>query len=272
MYADSHAHLCDDRLYDDLPSVLDEASKQGLELIVNICTDEKTLERGKQVSKKYPFVVNAAATTPHDVETDGESFFPYVEKAAQEKSLVAIGETGLDYFYEHSAKSLQKEYLKRYFQLAKKSQLPVIIHCRDAFKDLFDIMDQVYTKEDSSYFPGVLHCYTGGLDEAQELVKRGWTISFSGIVTFKKSEILRQVAASLPLSHLVVETDAPYLAPQKYRGQRNEPAWVCETVSLIAQLRGVNPEVIAQAALENTCRLFNLSIPSLKAKGEFHDN
>lgn len=253
MIIDSHAHLSSDQLVDQVEGILARAEQAKLSHIVNICTDERTLTRGLALAEKYPWVHNTAATTPHDVEKEGESFFPFVEKVAQEGRLVAIGETGLDYFYEHSPRELQQHYLVRYFGLAKRSNLPVIIHCRDAFEDLFRLADEHYKG-----LPLLLHCFTGGVDEVEEAVKRGWMISLSGIVTFKKSVILQEVAKKIPFNRLLVETDTPYLAPQRRRGQINEPAFIVETIEMIAELRQVSFEEVVRATSANASQFFLL--------------
>lgn len=233
---DSHAHITADELYGDVDGIISRAIEAGVLKIVNICTDVVTFERGLEIKKRYPSTIfNVVATTPHDVEKEGEANFSYFEKAILSKQVVAVGEVGLDYFYEHSKKDVQKEFLKRYFALALKADLPVVIHCRgdDAFSDLLKFPENI---------KAVLHCFTGNLSQANACIERGWYISLSGIVTFKKSVDLQNVVANLPLSKLLVETDSPYLAPQSKRGQVNEPANVCEVAEKIAALKGVTLE------------------------------
>lgn len=253
MFIDSHAHLTSSEILPDVKEVLARAQAANVTKIINICTDQLTLEKGLELSEQYDWVYNTAATTPHDVEKEGESFFPIVEKCAKEKKLVAIGETGLDYHYEHSPKKMQQKFLERYLQLALDCNLPVVIHCRDAFPDLFSIADATYKKEAL-----LLHCFTGTLEEAKEALKRGWSISFSGIVTFKKSESLREVARYLPLDRILIETDAPYLAPQSQRGKKNEPAFLPETAAVVASLRNIPLPAFAAATTHNTARFFSL--------------
>lgn len=249
---DTHAHLTSEQLLPHLKGILERAEQNGLAKIVNICTDIKSLQEGISLHQNYPWVYNTAATTPHDVEKEGEEFFPYVERAAEEGKLVAIGETGLDYFYEHSNKKAQQTFLLRYFALALKTQLPLIFHCRDAFQDLFSMADSSYSSA-----PAVLHCFTGSIAEAKGVLDRGWYLSLSGIVTFKKSEALREVAKYVPLDRLFLETDAPYLAPQKHRGKQNEPSFILETAEAIAQTKGISYEDLARACTENAVRFFS---------------
>lgn len=248
---DSHAHLTCEDVLPHADEVIDRALKVGVESIVCICTDEASLLTGLELQKRRNEISLTAATTPHDVEKEGESFFPLVEKAAS--SLVAIGETGLDYYYEHSPKKLQQHYLSRYFELATRVDLPVVYHCRDAFEDLFAIADEQYRGK-----PAVLHCFTGTKEEAKGCLDRGWLISLSGIVTYKKSEALREVAAYVPLDQLLIETDTPYLAPQSRRGKPNEPSYLPETAAKIAEVKGIDVSELARATLNNATQFFNL--------------
>ncbi len=249
---DTHAHLTSDQILPHLEEVVARAEKNGIKKIVNICTDIKSFDAGLLLHEKHPWIYNAAATTPHDVEKEGEEFFPIVARAAKEGKLVAVGETGLDYFYEHSNKAVQQAFLLRYFELAIEVRLPLIFHCRDAFGDLFKMADSAYKG------PAVLHCFTGTIEEAKGVLDRGWYVSFSGIVTFKKSEALREVAKYVPLDRLLIETDSPYLAPQSHRGKQNEPSFLPDTADAIAKVKGISLVELANASLENAMRLFSL--------------
>jgi TatD DNase family protein len=253
MLIDSHAHLTHASLIEEAPSLLKRGQESGIEAIVNIATRPTELEAGLALSKDYPFVYHAAATTPHDVEQEGEEAFPYMEEMARKGSLVAVGETGLDYHYFPSTRTMQQDFLRRYLRLAQECHLPVIIHCREAFDDLFNIIDACYQGG-----PGVLHCFTGTLREAQQVIERGWYLSLSGIVTFKKSHELQQVAREVPLGRLLIETDAPYLAPTPYRGKQNEPAFLLATARFIANLRSIPLEELAAATSQNARSLFKI--------------
>jgi TatD DNase family protein len=248
-FFDSHAHLTSSEVLPDLPAVLERAEKAGVDRILNICTCRATLEAGLQFK-----LTNAGATTPHDVEKEGEANFPLFERAAREGQLVAIGETGLDYHYLHSDRKVQQNFLVRYLHLAAETGLPVIFHCREAFADLFAIADCEYPKTAKA----ILHCFTGTIEEAEQVFERGWSLSLSGIVTFKKSESLREVARFAPLSQLLIETDTPYLAPQSKRGKQNEPAFLVETAACVAAARGASLESIAEHTRENGRQLFRL--------------
>jgi len=257
-YIDSHAHLTgNDEIYHQVDVFLERAQEAGVSKIVNICTDIPSLEKGLLLAAKYPWVFNSASTTPHDVDKEGDLVFPVIAKTAREGLLKAIGETGLDYHYAHSLKETQQRFLRRYLHLALECQLPVVIHCRDAFDDFFQILDEEY-KVNGYHASGVLHCFTGTVKEAEEVISKGWCLSLSGILTFKKSEELREVARMVPLDQLLIETDTPYLAPQKYRGKGNEPAYVVETAKVIAQIKNISVDDVARATTANAIKLFDL--------------
>ncbi len=253
MYVDSHAHLTGDELFAEADQMVDRALIAHVGTILNICTDKASLERGLELSKRYPHVFNAGAVTPHDVDLIGETDWPFFEEAAKKGLLNAVGETGLDYYNANAAPELQKEHLKRYLRLARECNLPVVIHCREAFEDFFSIYD-----EEAKGLPGQLHCFTGTMEEAKGVIERGLFLSFSGILTFKNSHALREVAFFAPLEKIVVETDTPYLAPQSKRGKRNEPAYVTEVVEMLAQLKGLPVDRVAEITTTNAKKLFNI--------------
>ena len=257
MFIDSHAHLTSEQVYPNIEAVLQRAQEAQVEAIINICTDPLTLERGLALADQHPWIRNTAATTPHDVEKEGETVFETMAAPARAGKLVAVGETGLDYYYDHSAPEIQKDFLRRYLTLAKECDLPVVIHCREAFDDLFRILDEDYVL-DGKLLPGVLHCFTGTLSEAEEVIQRGWYLSLSGIVTFKRSEELRQVAKRVPLEQLLIETDSPYLAPQSRRGKPNESSYLPEVCEVIASVKDLSTEQVAEATAQNARTLFRL--------------
>lgn len=252
MLIDSHAHLTFPELKTPLEALLQRAQGAGIKKIINICTQPQELEEGLALSQRFPWIYNVGCTTPHDVEEDGERCFSYFEQKAPQ--LVAIGETGLDYYYEHADRDLQKHFLKKYLDLAQAHHLPVVIHCREAFADFFKILDSQNFKG-----KGVLHCFTGTLEEAQEVIERGWFLSLSGIVTFKKSHDLREVARTVPLEQLLIETDTPYLAPTPYRGKVNEPAYLIETAKCLSEVKGVSLEKLSHQTSQNALALFGIS-------------
>ena len=256
-FVDSHAHLSSPQVYAEAATLLERARAAGIQTIVNICTNTDTLEKGLVLAKQYPWVYNTASTTPHDVEKEGDSVFPLIAEHARKGDLVAVGETGLDYHYTHSNRDIQKRFLRQYLHLALECKLPVVIHCREAFADFFEILDAEY-QVNGRHAPGVLHCFTGTVEEAEQVWQRGWYLSLSGIVTFKNSGQLREVARIAPLDQLLIETDTPYLAPQGHRGKVNEPSFLPETAAVIAAAKGISLAEVAQATSANTRRLFNL--------------
>jgi TatD DNase family protein len=251
---DSHAHLTCPELLPVVDAVLQRARAAGMQAVINICTDAASLKQGLLLAERYPWVYNVASGTPHDAhEPNQAAFFEEVAGAARSGKLVAIGETGLEYHHARETAPQQKEWFIRYLHLALELKLPVVIHCRDAFKDFFEIIDAEY-----SGFPGILHCFTGSMEEARGVIARGWCLSLSGIVTYKKSFDLQEVAKRVPLNQLLIETDAPWLAPQSRRGKPNEPAFLAETAAVIAGLKGLPVEELIAATAANAIKILNL--------------
>ncbi|MDF2549438.1 MAG: putative deoxyribonuclease TatD family protein [Chlamydiales bacterium] len=259
MLFDSHTHISSEDMFKEcqtlfpeeanpIDSLIREGQAMGVSAMINICTEQDSLERGFELQERFPFLFNAAASTPNSVEEE-DAFFKEVK--AHAKKLVAIGETGLDYHYTYVAKEVQQRSFYRYLALAEEEKLPVVIHCRDAFADFFAIIDEV-----KPALPGILHCFTGSLQEAEGVLERGWFLSLSGIATFKKSQELRQVAKMAPLDQLLIETDAPFLAPQKYRGKMNRPAYLIEMLHMLAQEKERPIEAIAPQIFNNTLKAF----------------
>lgn len=252
MLIDSHAHLTSLK-EEELQGVLSRAKEAGIDGVVNICTNPEELARGLLLAEQEPWIYNAASTTPHDAAKEGEANFSFFETHARAGRLVAVGETGLDYHYYRETAVVQQELLRRYLTLAVECELPVVIHCREAFSDLFHILDEL-----DKCPQGVLHCFTGTLEEAEEVVRRGWFVSFSGIVTFKKSEELRKVVKHIPLEQLLIETDTPYLAPQTFRSKPNEPAFLVPIAQCVADVRGISCEELGEITSMNARWLFKL--------------
>lgn len=254
MWTDTHAHLTSADLLPRLDGILARAQEAQIEKIINVCTDPQSLEEGFRLETGFSWIKNAGATTPHDVAKDGERDFEIFSEAARLHRLIAVGETGLDYFYQYSDISIQKRFFVRYLHLAAECQLPVIIHCRDAFDDLFAMTDHEYSKG-----PAILHCFTGSLSDAEKALKRGWMISFSGILTFTKSHDLRGVARMVPLSSILIETDTPSLAPQSKRGHPNEPSFLVETAECLAKIKEIELAELSRITNENARRIFRIS-------------
>ena len=248
---DSHAHLTFEKM--DGAEAMQRAVGAGVMAIMDIAVNEASLEKSFQLSSHAaPLALyHAAATTPHDATSSDDPFFSVVEAAIRDGRLAAIGETGLDFFHASETKAIQEVLFLRYAQLAIDTKKPLIIHCREAFSALIPIL-----KSFGSELRGVIHCFTGTKEEAIILLDMGWPLSISGIVTFPKSESLREIVRFLPLDRMLIETDAPFLAPGPKRGQTNEPSFIVHTAEVIAQIKGTTLESICEETFLNAQRLF----------------
>ncbi|WP_348664144.1 TatD family hydrolase [Chlamydia vaughanii] len=258
--ADAHVHLSDDAFIEDADEVISRAKDSGISLVVNVTTTIDELNKSFGYAEKFPDIrfCHVAGTPPQDAQEDIDAHFKYFQDVAQAGKLAAIGEVGLDYCFADTeeTKERQKEVLKKYLSLALECELPLVVHCRAAFDDFFHMIDHYYHHDERSC-PGMLHCFTGTLEEAKELLSRGWYVSISGIVTFKNAQGLRNVVAEVPLEHLLIETDAPFLAPTPYRGKKNEPAYISHTIEAIANIKDIAPEELAEIARGNVLHFLN---------------
>lgn len=252
-FFDSHAHLSFPQFgKEERPCVFSRALDAHVTHIMNVATDEKTLQEGFELTPPLGITLyQAAATPPHALENADDAFFKTVSSLVKSGKLSAIGETGFDFFHTPYMQEVQEIIFSRYLELAINTGLPLIVHCRNAFEVLIPLL-----KNCTKLPRGVLHCFTGTVAQAKLLLDLGWFLSFSGIVTYKKSQDLRDVAAFTPLEHLLIETDAPYLPPEGLRGKRNEPAFITHTASTIATIKAVSVEQIAKITFENGQRLF----------------
>jgi TatD DNase family protein len=265
MLIDSHCHLDFPDFAEDLDAIVARAEAAGIGRIVTISTRVRRIQALLDISARFPNVYCSVGTHPHQAdEEDGISADELIGLTAHPK-VVALGEAGLDYFYKHGSPAAQERGFRAHIAAARATGLPLVIHTRDADEDCGRILDDEMAK---GFFRAVLHCYTGGRDLAMKAIAHGLSISFTGILTFKNSQALRDLAAELPADRIMVETDAPYLAPGKHRGQRNEPSFVVETAKVLAETRGVSFDEIARQTTENFFRLFtkvpkpNVSEPS----------
>ena len=215
-----------------------------------------SLPQGLKLAEEHSFIYAAVGLHPHEASLYDEQLEQELLAAAQHEKVIGWGEIGLDYHYDNSPREVQREAFKRQLRMARERRLPISIHTRDAEADTLAILDEEWT---DSGLGGVIHCFTGTRTFAEAAVERGLLISFSGVITFKKAEDLRETARRLPIEKLLIETDSPFLAPVPYRGRRNEPAYVVETAVAIAELRGTAAEEIGRATSENFSRLFKLS-------------
>jgi TatD DNase family protein len=254
MLVDSHCHLDFPDLAADLDGVVARARAAGIGRLVTISTRVRRLPELLAIAERFGDVFCSVGTHPHHANEERDiGVADLVAKSAHPK-VVAIGEAGLDYFYDKSPRPAQEQGFRTHIAAARATGLPLVIHSRDADEDTARILEEETGK---GAFPAVLHCFTGGPDLARRAIALGLSISFTGILTFKTSQALRDIAASLPADRILVETDAPYLAPGKYRGKRNEPAYVVETARILAETRGVSLDRIARETTDNFFRLFN---------------
>lgn len=258
---DSHAHVDGEEFSADREEVLARARAAGVRAILNVGTGDPhagALERAVEVAERYEGVLAAAGVHPHDARLYDDEAATRVERLVRDsRRVVAWGEIGLDYHYDHSPREAQREVFRRQLRQAREARLPVIIHSRAADEDTLTILEEEWRGSERA---GVLHCFGGSLQMAARALALGFYVSFAGNVTFKKAEPLREVALMIPLERLLVETDCPYLAPAPHRGRRNEPAFVVATARFLADLRGVRLEELAQATSENFTRLFGVEI------------
>jgi TatD DNase family protein len=254
MLVDSHCHLDFPDFGDELDDIVARARAADVGRIVTISTRIRQHDAVLGIAERYPDVFCSVGTHPHHAHEELDIAVDEIVARSRNPKVVAIGEAGLDYFYDNSPREAQERGFRNHIAAARATALPLVIHTRDADADTARILEEEMGK---GAFPAVLHCFTGGPELARRAVALGHYVSFTGILTFKKSEQLRAIAADLPADRILVETDAPYLAPGKHRGRRNEPAFVAETAKTLAEVRGVPLEEIARQTTENFFRLFS---------------
>lgn len=257
MLVDSHCHLDFPEFAPELTDVVSRASAAGVGACVSIGTHLSGFPRVREIAEEFPNIFCSVGIHPHDSEKEPlESSEPLVE-LAQHRKVVGIGETGLDFYYNHSARDAQIANFRAHIAAARSTGLPLIVHTRDADDETIEVLRQEMGK---GAFSGLIHCFTGTQKLADAALELGFYISVSGIMTFKKSDALRGVLATVPLDRLLVETDAPYLAPTPYRGKRNEPAFVALTAQAMAELKSVPFEELSLATTDNFFRLFSRAV------------
>ncbi len=254
MLVDSHCHLDFPDFAGELDGVVARARAAGVGRIVTISTRIRQQEALLGIAGRFPDVYCSVGTHPHHAHEELDIDAEAIVARTRHPKVVALGEAGLDYHYNFSPRDAQERGFRNHIAAARETQLPLVIHTREADADAARILEEETGK---GPFPAVLHCYTGGSELARRAIELGLYISFTGILTFKKSDDLRAIAASLPRERVLVETDAPYLAPGKFRGKRNEPAYVTETARVLAEVQGITPEDVARQTTENFFRLFS---------------
>ncbi len=254
MLIDSHCHLDFPDFTAELDAVVARAQEAHIGRLVTICTRVRKHAQVLAIAEKFAQVFCSVGTHPHNAHEELDIGANELIAIAQHPKVVAIGEAGLDYHYDNSPRDAQAQGLRQHIAAARATGLPLVIHARECDADMARILEQ---ETGEGAFPAVLHCFTGGRDLAMRAVALGHYVSFTGILTFKNSNDLRAIAAELPADRILVETDAPYLAPLPYRGKRNEPAYVVETAKVLAETRGVALDVISRQTTDNFFRLFN---------------
>ncbi len=266
MFVDSHCHLDGPRFADDREAVLQNARRAGVEhlLLIGNGNGPDTADHALQFAKQHDWMHATIGVHPHEAKLATAENLQKLAELARDPNIVAWGEIGLDYWYDHSPRDVQQQVFVQQLALARQLDLPIVIHCRpsqksdtDAWDDLFGLLQQHWAAR------GVMHCFTGTLDQARRSLDIGFLISFAGNVTFPKAQNIRDAAMLCPLDSMLIETDSPYLAPVPQRGKRNEPAYVAETAAYIAQLKGLSAEELGRATTDNFYRFFGIEKKNL---------
>ena len=266
MYTDSHAHLDGKRFDTDRAEVIARASQAGVSTLLAIGNGDGpgtgTLDCAIKLAQQYDWIYATVGVHPHEAELAQPSDFDELERLAQSSKVIAWGEIGLDYFYDHSPRDVQQRVFRQQMEMARAAKLPIIIHCRpsnnseNAWDDVLRLIGENWA---STGLGGVLHCFTGSVDHARAALDLGFMISFAGNITFPKAQNIRDAASMVPLDRMLIETDCPYLAPTPHRGQRNEPAFVVEVARQIGELRNLSCEEIGHQTTANFLNFFQLT-------------
>jgi TatD DNase family protein len=253
MLVDSHCHLDFPELAGDFAGVMARATTAGVGTMLTICTQLSRFDGIRAIAEQHDDIWCSVGVHPHEAGEEGVGEPSRLLELAQHPKVVGFGETGLDYYYEHSPRAAQQRSFRAHIAAAREAGLPLIVHTRDADGDTAGILAEEHAK---GPFTGLIHCFSSGPELAEKVLDIGFYISISGIVTFNKADALRETVRGLPLERLLVETDAPYLAPVPYRGKRNEPAYVSNTAAKVAALKGIAPGALARVTTDNFFRLF----------------
>ena len=252
MYFDSHAHLTEDCFAQDFDTVVDNMKAASVTGMMEIGFDLPSSEKAVQLAERFDWVHAAVGSHPDDAEQVNEARIAVYRGLCRNPRVKAIGEIGLDYHYEEPGREVQKRAFRMQLALAQELSMPVVIHEREAHEDGMRILEEFPT------IRGVFHCFSGSYEMAKELIKRGWYIGFTGVVTFKNARKAVETAANIPLDRILIETDCPYMAPEPFRGRRCDPSLVPYVAKKIADLRGLSPESVAAATAENAKRCFRI--------------
>ncbi len=258
MIIDSHAHLEMERFDEDRENVIKRAVDSGIEIILSVGNAEPekgSMEKAIELSEKYDFIYTSVGIHPHDAKIFNDKYLHKIIDYCDNPNVIAIGEIGLDFYYDLSPRDAQRGVFRDLLIMAKEKKKPIIIHSRDANRETEEILKEYYKDNEVG---GILHCFSGDLKLAEEGINLGLYISFSGVITFKKAEDLRDIARKLDRKWILVETDSPYLAPHPYRGKRNEPSYVIEVAKKLAEVRGESFEEVAKYTSLNFRKLFKM--------------
>jgi TatD DNase family protein len=265
MYIDSHAHLENKRYDSDRAQVFARAQAAGIEALLAIGNGDgpgtSTLDCAVKLAKQYEWVYATVGIHPHEAAQAKDADFDEIEKLARDRKVIGWGEIGLDYYHDFSPRDVQQRVFVQQMEMARAARLPIIIHCRpsdnseNAWDDFLRLLREHWS---SSGLGGVLHCFTGSVENARSVLDAGFVVSFAGMITYPKAQKLRDAAAIVPLDRMFIETDSPYLAPVPHRGKRNEPAFVVDVARTIASLRGFSPEEIGTQTTRNFYQFFGL--------------
>jgi TatD DNase family protein len=254
MLFDTHVHLNAEQYSEDVQEVIDRAQSEGVSKMVVVGFDRPTIEKALQLCESYDFLYASVGWHPVDAIDMTPGDLEWLRELSSRPKVVALGEMGLDYYWDKSPKDVQKEVFRKQIRLAKEVNLPIIIHNREATADIVQILKE----EDAREVGGIMHCYSGSVEIAMECIDMNFYISLGGPVTFKNAKKPKEVAEAVPLDRLLIETDAPYLTPHPFRGKRNEPAYVKLVAQQIAELRGMSYEELAEATTKNAKKIFGI--------------
>lgn len=254
MIFDTHAHYDDEAFNEDREAVIKSLAAAGVETVVNIGASMASSETTLELTRNYPFIYGTAGVHPSETAELDEEKFQRLKEIVREPKIVAVGEIGLDYYWEKPAHDIQKNWFERQLELAREVNLPVVIHSREAAKDTLEIMKAVKAGDMS----GVIHCFSYGKDMAREYLDMGFFLGIGGVLTFKNAKKLREVVEYAPMAQLVLETDSPYMAPEPNRGKRNTSANLPYVVNMMAEIKGLSPEDVIAATEKNARRLYRM--------------
>lgn len=259
MIFDTHTHYDDEQFEEDRDSLLCSLAEQGVGAVANMGASMRGAKDSVELAKKYPFVYAAVGIHPDHAKELNEEEFQVLRVLAAEEKVVAIGEIGLDYYWDSTEREDQKYWFKRQLALAQELKLPVVIHSRDAAADTLDIMKEAY-QQSGKQLTGVIHCFSYETEMAREYVKMGFYLGIGGVATFKNGRKLKEVIEDTPMEKIVLETDCPYLAPVPFRGKRNSSELLHYVVTAIAELKGISEEEVERITWENACNLYRLKL------------